>query len=75
MTYKLLPDHAMVANSATHCYSIVVKYNDGRLSFIRDKNRTKWKYRTAKKKVKELVQEQLSGNKWQEVWHFAVVMV
>ena len=56
-------------------YSILIKYNDGLISFLSVKGRSDWKIRTARKHIKNVVNEQLNSDKWENVRYFAIVAV
>ena len=56
-------------------YSILIKYNDSLTSFLSVKGRSEWKLRTARKHIKDVVNEQVNSDKWENVRYFAIVAV
>ena len=56
-------------------YSILIKYNDGLTSFLSVRGRSKWKIRTAREHLREVVNEQIKSDKWENVRYFAIVAV
>ena len=56
-------------------YSILIKYNDCLISFLSVKGRSEWKLRTARKHLKDVVNEQVNSDKWENVRYFAIVAV
>ena len=56
-------------------YSILIKYNNDQISFLSVKGRLEWKLRTARKYLRDVVNEQIKSDKWENVRHFAIVAV
>ena len=62
-------------NATCQRYNVLIKYKDGKISYLSHKNRSSWGIKTAYKHMRDVNNELLqNNNKWKDVDYFACVL-